>query len=136
MAYANAIFGIMPKVRILVNGLDVVRFKVAIRATKTALVPVTLNDLIFPFEVLGATAALILLFVYTPPLPEAFTAAKMMVISTAIASVFQRGSCASELLPTLLTFQRQLMVLVATLLIAEILVLNMRRGPHHGIPTI
>lgn len=136
MAYANPIFGIMPEIRVLVNGLDVVRFKVAIRATKTALIAVTLNYLVLPFEVLGATTALILFFVYTPPLPKAILTAKMMVICTTVSAVFQRGSCTSELLPTLLTLQRYLMVLVATLLIAEIFVLNMGRGPHHGIPTI
>jgi len=136
MAYANPIFGIMPEIRVLVKGLDVVRFKVAIRATKTALIPVTLNYLALPFEVLGATAALILFFVYTPPLSEAIVTAKVMVICATVSTVFQRGPCTSELLPTLLTLQRYLMVLVATLLIAEIFVLNMRRGPHHGIATI
>jgi hypothetical protein len=87
MAYANPIFGIMPKTRVVVNGFDVVRFKVAIRATKTALIPVTLDHLLLPFEILGATAALILLFIYTPPLSEAFAAAKMMIESSTVTSI-------------------------------------------------
>lgn len=89
MAYANPIFRIMAKLRVLINWLDVVGLKVSVSPAKTTLVAVTLDYLVLPFKILRTTPTLILLFINTPPPTEALLAAKMMIVSPAVTPILE-----------------------------------------------